>query len=148
MADIIVTTPKSEMRNAEREAGDCLRDGGGEYFRYMGVRPGCEAGDRIYYVEDGYVRGFAIVARVAHERCPRRCDTTGGWWSAGWYVFMDATSWQWIQPIPMKGFQGWRYARKHIFTPSELRYTGASPFGKEHPLAVVVGGWRDPRPKC
>lgn len=141
--DIIVTTPKSEMVNAQREAADCLKAGSGQYFRvfrrsgsfpvFVGV------GSRVYYVEDGFIRGFAIVAslgRGMRDTWGRRegftCATTGRFYpcdSGGGVVFMNADSWQWIEPVPMKGFQNFRYPT----------------FGRHS--VKIVGGWRDPKPQ-
>jgi len=129
--DIVVTTPKSEMPTAEQEARDCIAaaEKGLDpcYFRTFRRKPkGLEGGSRIFYVEDGYIRGFATVREVVHA--DMECDTTGRDWGAGFHAIMPATSWQWIDPIPMRGFQGFRY-----FTPPDsLR---------------VIAGWRDPRPR-
>ena len=124
--DIIVTTPKSQIANAAQEAADCIKAGGGEYFRKLPRTCYVTRGDRVYYVEDGYVRGFAVVSRI--EWGNRLCETTGRHWPDGMYVVMDATSWQWIEPIPMRGFQSYHHAD---FKPGQVR---------------VVGGWMDPRP--
>ncbi|HUX17545.1 MAG TPA: hypothetical protein VMW52_13800 [Phycisphaerae bacterium] len=126
--DIIVTTPKGEMANAAREAEDCKRDGGGEYFRRFPVdrAPEVLPGERVYYVEDGHVRGFAVVTRIHATASGQCCDTTGRRWPPGFYVFMDATTWRWIKPVLMNGFRGFRYAR---LTPA------------------VIGGWLDPKPE-
>ena len=130
MPDIIVTTPKSEMAASAQEAKDCILAGGGEYFRRFARRPNLRLGDRIYYVEDGYIRGFALVQRVeAHEAM--NCATTGRDWAPGWYAFMPADTWKWIAPIPMKGFQGYRRA-SFQFDREEVR---------------ILGGWLDPKPK-
>jgi len=138
--DIIVTTPKSEMANAAREAADCIRNGGGWYFRRFNpsMSPKVNRGDRVYYVQDGYVRGFAIVhnIKVVVGR-PQRCDTTGTSWPPGFFVFMDSTTWQWITPIPMKGFQGFRYVH-----PRSLGERLAA----QIQIAKLAGGWKDPRP--
>lgn len=111
MPDIIVTTPKSRMKEAAREAAEAREeiDTGGEawYFRNVG-RARIAPGERIYYVEDGYVRGYAVVAWVGEEN-ELTCDTTGRRFGPGRYAMMDARSWVWIDPIPMRGFQGWRY---------------------------------------
>ena len=134
MSDIIVTTPKNQMANAAREAADCIAAGGGEYFRrfpwsyYPRIRPG----ERVYYVEDGYVRGYAVVSRVLHSPTGQTCDTTGRRWPAGFYVFMDAATWRWIRPIPMHGFQGFRYAAHTLMACEQV---------------VDVGGWLDRRPE-
>ena len=54
MKDIIVTTPKSEIANAAREAEDVKRAGGGMYFRRFppSMSPDVRPGDRVYYVDD------------------------------------------------------------------------------------------------
>lgn len=122
--DIIVTTPKSQMQEAANEAADCLRAGSGSYFRRFATRPhGLSKGSRIFYVEDGYVRGFGTVSEV--EEGNKRCETTGKQWGDGVYAIIPADSWKWIKPVSMKGFQGWRY------------YSGE---------AEVIGDWKDSKP--
>lgn len=131
--DIIVTTPMSARVSARVEAEEvreCIANGGEAwYFRNMGrntpkhVHPGC----RVFYVEDGYIRGFAKIAFITSA--PEMvCSTTGRRFGDGIYVAMDARSWKWIEPIAMRGFQGWRY--------SKLR---------EEEI-LIVGGWLDPMP--
>lgn len=134
MADIIVTTPKTQTDNAAREAADAKEHGGDtRYFRrfplsvYLSLCPG----DRVYYVEDGYLRGFAVVCESGEEEEPRFCDTTGQEYAPGYYVRMRADSWQWIEPIPMTGFQGYRFAHKA---------------GMSREAVKIVGGWLDPKP--
>jgi len=125
MPDIIVTTPKSEREAARREAEDVRSHGGGHYFRvFPRARPDVGEGDRVFYVEDGYVRGFARVVGTQQRPVAVRCQTTGRLWGAGFYVIMDAATWTWIRPVPMRGFQGWRYAR----------------FADAH-VETVGGGW-------
>jgi len=130
--DIIVTTPKSQMANAAQEAEECKAANGGYYFRRLPTYPFKlkPKGGRVFYVEDGYIRGYAVTCdlfRNEHESWT--CETTGITYPPGVFVVMTATSWTWIDPIPMKGFQGWRYL--HI------------PKSKIH----VVGYWRDPKPE-
>lgn len=132
--DIIVTTPKSQMKAAAQEAADCIAAGGGEYFRRFALRgspSGIQIGDRIYYVEDGYIRGFADVKNFFYVGDGLQCDTTGRRWPKRFCVFMDAKTWRWIEPIPMRGFQGFRYADNY-FCRGDVR---------------IVGYWRDPKPE-
>ena len=93
--DIIVTTPKSRMADAAREAAECIANEGGEYFRRFSrfQVPKIDIGERVYYVEDGYIRGFAVVSRTADIPRRMQCDTTGRWYDPGFYVFMPAESW-------------------------------------------------------
>jgi hypothetical protein len=130
MANIIVTTPKRNAKRAAQEASDCIQNGGGSYFRKLPNRSypkNIQVGDRVYYVLDGFVRGFCLVEsmKILHE-C--RCDTSGEYFGSGFYVFMDAVSWKWIPPTPTMGFQGFRYAPLWM---NEL---------------PIIGGWLDPMP--
>jgi len=151
--DIIVTTPKSQMKAAAAEAAHAIAGGGGEYFRRfpIGHYPVLlKVGDRVWYVEAGYVRGCATVTRM--ERRPRGmdCDATGLHWAPGIYAFMDATSWRWIRPLPMRGFQGFRYAGRGCGPVAHGE--GAAPAnhltvgGRDLGRIQIVGGWRDARP--
>lgn len=127
MKDLIVTTPKSQMAVAAQEAADCLAGNGGYYFRSFPRRPTMAgAGSRIFYVEDGYIRGFATVTSV-HEGA-MTCGTTGRLYGRGFHFIMPANTWHWIKPKPLRGFQGWRY------------------YLDGH-LAEIVGDWRDPKPQ-
>ena len=146
--DIIVTTPKGQMAAAAQEAADCIADGGGEYFRRfhsLNCPHQLHAGDRVYYVEDGFIRGFCTVSRVqAVGPDGMVCDTTGRRWSQGFFAFMPASSWKWIRPIPMRGFQGFQYVNYGASAGpgGNVRVDGAN-----HEV-VIVGGWLDPRPEA
>lgn len=144
--NIMVTTPRSQMVAAAREAADCLAAGGGEYFRRFNpyFYPAVFSGERIYYVENGFIRGFCTIVRRQIVNTGRICATTGKAWLPGVYVFMDATTWHWIEPIPHKGFQGYRYVSEHPLpgVGPELRSMHGQFIGN----LKVLGGWRDPRP--
>lgn len=84
---------------------------GGFYFRRLHTKPkALNIGDRIFYVDDGYVTGFAIVSEILKD--DKICELTGKSWGEGFYVIMNSESWKWIKPIKYKGFQGWRYFNK------------------------------------
>jgi hypothetical protein len=151
--DIIVTTPKTEMANAAREAADVLAAGGGEYFRRFSLRcypAQINNGNRVYYVEDGYIRGFGIVSETLYCGDGMQCDTTGRRrWSPGFYVFMDATSWRWIKPIAMRGFQGFRYTGRSYGPVAHGEAAGPADWltlGGSIYRITIVGNWRDPKP--
>lgn len=129
---IVVTTPKSQMENAAEEAQRCIQCGGGFYHRYFGKKPkGLKERSRMFYVEDGYVRGFGTIFAMV-DSGPLRCEITGKEWGAGWYALMPAQTWRWIEPIKCKGFQGFRYFSKLFPEIKEVK---------------VVGGWKDPKPE-
>ncbi|MDD4891972.1 MAG: hypothetical protein PHU85_18790, partial [Phycisphaerae bacterium] len=107
--DIIVTTPKKEIDNAAKEAADCISKGGGHYFRRFSQWPReLHIGDWVWYVEDGYLRGRAKVTNITTAE-GMICQSTRRKWPPGAYVVMDATSWRWVKPIPLRGFLGFRY---------------------------------------
>lgn len=134
MKDIVVTTPKTRMEAAAREAKEAREtiQAGGEswYFRNLGKGKPKHffEGGRVYYVEDGWVRGFAKCFALTPDPKGKTCVTTGQRFKPGWYACMDPKSWTWILPIEMEGFQGWRY-------------------WKVHPRKISpAGGWLAPKP--
>ena len=125
--DIIVTTPKSESENAAREADMCIHDKGGYYVRTFNQKPDIQVGDKIYYIEDGYIRGYAIACSLSGDNTSTfRCTCTKRNY-IGYQVAMDAKSWKWIRPIKHRGFQGYRYAKLES--------------------VEVIGGWLDKKPE-
>jgi len=130
-SDIIVTTPKSEMENSAREAEDCIKTGFGTYFRYFPQKPKLiKVPFFLFYVEADYIRGFALVANFVRTSSIK-CHYRDREWLKGWYALMWANTWKWINPIPMKGFQGFRY------------FCQALPDIKK---VEIIGGWKDPKP--
>lgn len=126
MRDIVVTTPKSQIATAAEEAAWCLKHGGwNHYFRFLNSMPkDFGPKSKLFYAEDGFVRGFCEVARI-HQNIDYVCKTTGRHWYGRYVALMRADSWSWVKPISMKGFQGWRYF--------SLPYS-------------IVGTWTDPKP--
>ncbi|MEE9456350.1 MAG: hypothetical protein V3W11_04265 [bacterium] len=139
MADIIVTTPKSRMAEAAREAEEIKRWGGGEYHRdYRAPRiPNVEVGDRVYYVEDGYIRGFALVCKIVKATI---CTADG---KPAFRVCMDATTWKWIKPVMVTPQE---VPRSFMYAENLKRY---APLGRglSRESVEIVGGWLDPRPE-
>lgn len=127
MKNILVTTPKSEIENSALEAAECIKNGGGFYLRKLGKNKPQELdiGSKIYYVEDGYIRGYGVVAFVVQKN--HKCETTEKEWGESWYAIISANSWTWIKPIQMQGFQGYRY-----FEDSRVE---------------IVGNWLDSKPE-
>jgi len=118
------------MKIAAQEAEDCKKavscGDKASYFRTLSRTPkDFGRGSRVFYVEDGYIRGFAVVEKVRYGGI--QCETTNRWWTGSCYAVMPAQTWTWIKPIPMKGFQGWRYFK----APEDMQ---------------IVGGWWDQKP--
>lgn len=109
--DIVVTWPKSrslqsyldELERADRE--DKLIN-----FRISSIPK--EDVTRCFMVHDGAVRGYTNVLKVdIYQRGEIRDPITGHAWPDGIYITRDP-EWYPIEPIPMKGFQGFRYFKE------------------------------------
>jgi len=125
--DVVVTTPQKSIDIAAEEARRCIAAGKGYYFRNFFFKPRfLDVGSRIYYVEHPYVRGFAEVSLITTGNM--RCETTGTDWGDGYHAIMPAKSWHWIEPIEMRGFQGWRY------------------FDYPRDKVIITGDWLMPKP--
>lgn len=110
--DIIVTTPKNKSQEAAEEAEYCKKNGGGYYFRVFPVKRyprNIKIGDKVFYIDGGYVRGFCLIDACGLNFSKTPCAVTGEVYPPGYIVFMKAESWVWINPVLMKGFQGFRY---------------------------------------
>ena len=138
---IIVTTPKDQMESAAQEAKDAIENKVDWYFRKLATYPKeLNSGDRVFYVENGFITGFGIVSGIANQK-GLVCKTTDESWRDGIFVWMRCDSWQWIKPIPMKGFQGYRY-RIGIGEINLSKVKNPCRFDFK-----IVGGWKDQKPK-
>jgi hypothetical protein len=106
--DLVVTWPKSKSLSAylkELERAVAER-------RMINFRvPSCPSitPERCYMVHDGQIRGYNLVRGIVYrgEGEVARVEG-GGFWPEGWYI-VRAPEWHPILPIPMRGFQGYRY---------------------------------------
>jgi hypothetical protein len=101
MPDVVVTIPKSfglAKWIAEGDAAGMEWSGKYYYFSIGGGQPKIEAGERVYIVYDGKLRGYAPLFQLYWDYSIRR----GGLVRAGGAVAVTI-------PEPVKGFRGWRY---------------------------------------
>jgi len=107
--DILVTTPKSEIDNSRKE-GKAVEQAGGYWFRTFKFKPKVEIGDKIYFVENGLIKGYGIIFQVS-DTYEEICDITDRVWKGEWVVKYD--NWHWLKTqIQFKGFQGIRYIER------------------------------------
>jgi hypothetical protein len=103
--DIIITVPKTtkwedyEKELKAAESGDILN------FK-VPTKPNTTKGCKCYILYDGNIIGYHIITDVIKQKF--ECTTTGKEWEYGWYVQRTGKLYK-INPIPMKGFQGYRY---------------------------------------
>lgn len=114
--DVIVTWPKKRpLSSYLEELRKAAQDGLFINFR-IAQRPRTGFGDwngrpgRCYAVHSGFVRGFNVIAYVIFREEGEVTDPiTGQSWPAGNYIVRDPI-WHSIDPVPMTGFRGFRYA--------------------------------------
>ena len=121
MQDIIITMPEPIVRQVLNEPSDRF------FFYRTGGRPRWHAvGDRVFFVFAGFVRGFGRTHSI--KKLGRTVSLDGKVFRPGWYLTIYPDSWRWTVPIPMRGFQGFRYSVLH------------------DDQVEVVGTWRDGQP--
>ncbi|WP_018249850.1 hypothetical protein [Orenia marismortui] len=110
--DIAITIPKSE--NWKKWLEECKEVEEKElllnyFLGDRGLPRKAQAGDKCFVVYDGYIRGYHLIADLAHKN-RFVCQTTGRVWKAGNYIIRSGEFHE-IEPVKMKGFQGFRYVR-------------------------------------
>lgn len=103
--DIIITVPKSiKWVNYEKEL-EVVKDGDMIISFKVANKPNCKVGDKCYVVYDGFIRGWMNIVGINENSFD--CTTTGERWEG---IFIERSGiFNYIEPIPMKGFQGYRY---------------------------------------
>ena len=103
--NIVVTVPKSiKWEDYEKEL-DAVKD----YKQVMNFKvsnfPKVEKGSKCYIVHNGEVKGWMEIVGTSEKEFD--CSTTGKKWKG---KFIERSGpFHKIDPIPMKGFQGFRY---------------------------------------
>ena len=108
MANICITLPKSVKWSDYEKELEQVKDGKEEMnFRLPTLPKDVHPGDRCYICHDGFVKGWMKITGIGkHDGF--NCSTTGKEWSDGVYVSRSGEFHYLNNPIPMKGFQGYR----------------------------------------
>lgn len=110
MPDIIITIAKDKIKEEALKVVKSLKSlGREEYYRQYSLnkQPPVRFGDKVFILEDGYVRGFFVVQEVRRRSFP--VIGTADQKDEYSRVIFDVLSWQSIVPIPMNGFPGFKY---------------------------------------
>ena len=103
--DIVITLPKSfSWDEYTKEIQHALDNEEVLNFK-VPYLPKVIKGDKCYVVHQGYVRGFMYIVGTSTE--PFECTTTNRKWKGNFV--QRSGDFHEIDPIPMKGFQGFRY---------------------------------------
>ena len=123
--DIIVTVPKSELKNILKERVWAEKEGA-KAQKYWRVSKKCtdtipknlQPGDRVYFVEDGKITCWQeFVQRDYYfddEEHPDSfyCEVTDREWGPGTYLVLKHPVHALKQTVSMRGFQGYRYTNR------------------------------------
>ena len=102
--DIIITIPKSiEWSEYQKELVEA--ENGGTLNFKVSQFPNTTKGRKCYLVYDGHIRGYMIICGLSEKEFD--CTTTGKNWK-GKFIERSGKFFP-IDPVPMKGFQGFRY---------------------------------------
>jgi hypothetical protein len=103
--DIVVTIPKSEYANDDKETSDTQIHGYDQFWTLSKVPKRLNIGDRVYFVKHGRIDSSMRVKRI-QAQSQTQCETTGRTWN-GVQLFMNDMRDEDIGSA--KGFQGFRY---------------------------------------
>lgn len=107
MSAIVVTWPKTKPLEGYLRALANARQNA-QVINFRVARLPRVTPMRCYRVYDGAVRGWTSVVELVARGERQVADPDGGYWPAGNYIACSPW-WHAIDPIPMRGFQGWRW---------------------------------------
>ena len=108
MGNICITIPKSiSWEEYEKELKE-VENGDMEMHYKVHVLPrDVNVGDKCYVCHNGYVKGWMKISHIGKLN-GFDCTTTGKEWCAGNYISRTGKFHYLKNPVPMKGFMGFR----------------------------------------
>lgn len=103
--DIIITIPKSINWEDYQKELDAVKDGSKVMNFKVNNFPKTKPGNKCYLLYNGFIRGWMEIVGLSTDVFT--CTTTGKEWN-GKFIQRSGLFHK-IEPIPMKGFQGFRY---------------------------------------
>ena len=104
-SDIIITIPKSIDWNEYQKELDAVKDYGQVMNFKVNNFPKTKSGNKCYLLYNGFIIGWMEIFGLSEKDF--ECTTTGKNWK-GKFIERSGPLHK-IEPIPMKGFQGFRY---------------------------------------
>lgn len=102
---IMVTLPSSVKWDEYRKELNKAEKGESLNFKVSNFPKNIKEGDRCYIVHEGQIKGWMSISGLQEDDF--ECTTTGKKWK-GKFI-QRSGKFNYIDPIPMKGFQGYRY---------------------------------------
>ena len=108
--DIIVTIPRSEVKNTLKEDQFVAELGGNAVQFWATPRKAKElvVGDRVYFVENGFITCYHKFLGYIYDPV---CEVTGRIW-AGLNFLLECPATPLKNSIPKRGFQGFHYVER------------------------------------
>ena len=103
--DIIITLPKSVSWDEYSKELDAVKDGSQVMNYKVNSFPKTGVGNKCYVVHNGFIKGWMSIVGMFEQEFT--CSTTGKDWK-GKFI-QRSGPFNKVEPIPMKGFQGFRY---------------------------------------
>ena len=105
--NIVVTVPKSEIKNIADE-DQHIADNPGAWMQYWSLKhipQKLKEGERVYFIENGYIKYYHIYLGWVRDFT---CEVTNRFWP-GINLQLQYPEVPLQNPIPMRGFQNFRY---------------------------------------
>lgn len=105
--DIVITIPKHEYENDDKETKDMLEKDLVQFWTLSRVPKKLNIGDRVYFVKNGKIESSMRVIDIIQDSI-MTCETTGMVWSGKCQIVVDDLRVEQLD-IKAQGFQGFRY---------------------------------------
>lgn len=103
----LITLPKTIKWEDYEEELTVVEDGGETMFYKTPFKPRAVAGDKVYTLWNGKVRGWMVCTGVIYKHEEWSCSTTAVVWGKGWYI-MRSGPFHKVDGPAIKGFRGIR----------------------------------------
>lgn len=108
--DIIITVPQTiPWEEYEKELKTVRDESQQMFFKVPFLPKKTNVGDRCYVCYRGAVLGYMFISHLGYIN-GFQCTTTNEQWDDGYYIGRTGKFHWLVDPIPYKGFQGFRYA--------------------------------------
>lgn len=106
--DIVVTIPKSEYKNDDRETKEMIEKNYIQFWSLSKTPKKLKIGDRIYFVKNKQIESSMKVIEI-ETNSVKKCETTERLWVGNCQISMDNLRNETHLKLCVKGFQGFRY---------------------------------------
>ena len=108
MSSIVITIPKKiKWEDYEKELKVVEDENHEMNYRLPTLPKDVNIGDRCYICHNGFIKGWMKISNIG-EKTGFICTTTGQDWYDGIYVSRTGKFHYLKEPVPMKGFMGYR----------------------------------------